>query len=271
MKRIAVDSKKSADRYARLSAYVTRNLLKADGTFCCANAEACRGSILSNWKLFEGQCSYLGEHYEASDNGRPMRILVVPMQTGRPNIGVDLDKRRAQVWGSRDKPYSGTGSRNPHMRGVTKALKVLWGIDPGGGSEGEWLSTNRKRIHLFDTFAMANATLCSRIKVDSAKGQGSKVMLDRCSAHLRETIQILEPTIIHSQGRRNGGLSTHTSVEAICDRIDWVDEYVARVMIGEVKAVWVSLRHPSLQWGRKHLDTVVIPALKRARSIAIRV
>lgn len=269
MRTISIDSEKSAGRYSELASYVAENLLRPDGTFCCAHAKTCRSSIRGDFRLYEGQCSYLGKHYEACDDGRPLRILIVPMQTGTQHVGVNLDQRRTQIWCSRDKPFSGRGSRNPHMKGVTTALKVLWGIDPTSGSEGEWLVTDRGRIHLFDTFAMANATLCSRIHSGSRKGQGSKVMLDRCSSHLRETIEILEPTVIHSQGRREAGKSSHTSVEAVCDQIDRVDEYVARVKVGKVQTVWVSLRHPSLQWGRKHLDGVVIPALERARAISL--
>jgi hypothetical protein len=268
MRTIEIQSEKTASRYDELASYCESNLLSSDRTFCCASADACRQSIRGDWKLHEGQCSYLGEHYEALDDGHPMRILVVAMQTGRPNVGVDLQKRRLQVHRSRDKPYSGSDSRNAHMKGVTTALKVLWGIDPTSGSEGELLATNRGQVHLFDTFAMANATLCSRVKVGSAKGQGTKVMLDRCSKHLRETIRILEPTIIHSQGRQKAGRCTHTSVEAACDEIDWIDDYVARVRIGDVRAVWVSLRHPSMQWGKQHLKDVVIPALERARSLS---
>jgi hypothetical protein len=270
MRTIAIDSEMSAARYSEFTSYVERKLLRPDRIFCCANAEACRRSIGGRWRLIEGQSSYVGEHYDAADDGRPWRVLVVPMQTGTENRLVDLEERRKQVRGSRDKPFEGSGSRNPHMRGVTKALKVLWGIDPDSGRDKEYLQTNLGRVHLFDTFAMANATLCSRIRLGSKKGQGSKVMLHQCSTHLRETIRILEPTIIHSQGRRKAGSSSHTSVEMVCDGIDWLDEYVAQVRIGEVRAVWVSLKHPSLQWGRNHLRTVVIPALKRARAAAIR-
>lgn len=270
MNAITIDRETSADRYNELSSYVTRNLLKTDATFCCANADACRRSVRGKYSIYQGQCSYLGEYYDASDCGKAWRILVVSMQTGTEHEGVDLAERRTQVWGSRDEPYSGPGSRNSHMKGVTVALKVLWGVDPDSGSEGEWLQTDRGRVHLFDTFAMANATLCSRIHSGSKKGQGTSVMLERCSPHLRETIRILEPTIIHSQGRRQAEKCAHTSVEAVCDEIDWVDEYVARVRIGEVQAVWVSLKHPTMNWSREHLATVVVPALEQARALAIR-
>jgi hypothetical protein len=116
---------------------------------------------------------------------------------------------------------------------------------------------------------MANATLCSRIKEDSAKGQGSKMMLDRCKMHLRQTIQILDPTIIDSQGRREGGRSTHSSVEAIFDEIDRISDHVARLRIRATRAVWVSLRHPSMQWGGDYLESVVVPELERARGVAL--
>lgn len=266
MPAITVDPETTAARYAALAEYVGARVLGPGGDFRCEHARDCRSSIRESWRLYEGQCSYLGPHYDAADgDGRSMRILVVSMQTGRPDRHVDLEGRRLQVWGSRDRPNRGPGSRNPHMRGVATALKVLWGIRPDSGDDGEWLPTNEGRVHLFDALAMANATLCSRIKEGSAKGQGSKTMLDRCATHLRETVRILDPTIIHSQGRREGGPSTHSAVLAICDEIDWISEYVARVRIGATRAVWVSLRHPSMQWGGDYLESVVVPALERAR------
>jgi hypothetical protein len=94
-------------------------------------------------------------------------------------------------------------------------------------------------------------------------------MLDLCSTHLRETIRILEPTIIHSQGRRKTGQCTHTAVEAACDEIDWTNEFVAQVRVGDVRAVWVSLSHPTMQWSHEHLRTTVIPSLQRARALAL--
>jgi hypothetical protein len=269
MRSIHTDQKETERRFDNLAAYCESSLLSSDGTFCCPNAERCRQSVRGDWELYEGQCSYLGEHYDAFDGDDPLRILVVSMQTGRADVGVDLHQRRSQVWDSRDSNYSGPNSRNPHMKGVTKALKVLWGIDPDSDSEGELLTTNHGKVHLFDTFAMANATLCSRIKTDSAKGQGTKVMLDLCSTHLRETIRILEPTIIHSQGRRKTGQCTHTAVEAACDEIDWTNEFVAQVRVGDVRAVWVSLSHPTMQWSHEHLRTTVIPSLQRARALAL--
>lgn len=269
MPTITIDPGATAARYAKLTEYVGTSVLSSDGEFLCKHADDCRGSIRGSWRLYEGQCSYLGQHYDAADGGRPMRILVVPMQAGRPFRHLDLEGRRARVRGARDKPYRGPGSRNPHMRGATKALKILRGIDPDSAEDGEWLLTNEGRIHLFDAFAMANATLCSRIQKDSAKGQGSKTMLDRCTTHLRQTVQILDPTIIHSQGRYEGGRSTHSSVEAICDEIGWISDLFARVRIGDTRAVRVSLRHPSMQWGGDYLKSVVLPELERARGVAL--
>jgi len=139
MRTISIDSERSAARYGELTSYVTSNLLKPDGAFCCASADACRRSACGKLSLYEGQCSYLGEHYDANDDGQALRILVVPMQTGSDRVGVNLDQRRTQIWNSRDKSFSGPGSRNAHMKGVTKALKVLWGVDPATGREGEWV------------------------------------------------------------------------------------------------------------------------------------
>jgi hypothetical protein len=96
-------------------------------------------------------------------------------------------------------------------------------------------------------------------------------MISNCSPHLRTTIEALQPTVIHSQGRAAGS-STHQAVERVVDQVSEIDEHVARVRIGEVEAIWCSLKHPGRNWGqlgRRYLHEVAAPALATTRRLAL--
>ena len=96
-------------------------------------------------------------------------------------------------------------------------------------------------------------------------------MIRNCSAHLRTTIETLNPTIIHSQGRSKGW-STHRAVEILADNIEPIDEHISRLRIGTTDAVWCSLKHPARNWGqlkRAYLREVAAPALSKTRNLAL--
>jgi hypothetical protein len=44
-----------------------------------------------------GQLSHVGAHYDLVEDDRPLRILVVAMETGRPDENVAMPRRRAQL------------------------------------------------------------------------------------------------------------------------------------------------------------------------------
>jgi len=61
MRMIEIEPDKTASRYDELASYCESNLLRSDKSLCCANADSCRQSVRGDWRLYEGQCSYLGE------------------------------------------------------------------------------------------------------------------------------------------------------------------------------------------------------------------
>jgi hypothetical protein len=259
----------SSQRYVRLLGERLKGVVLDElDKFCCDSGAECRTSVGSDG-FAAGQLSYVGDHYATESAGRPLRVLVVSMQVGDDEAPVTLERRREQIRARISEPFS---DRNQHMAGVTTALRLLFGGEPGADGAGEWLSTPTGPVHVLDAYAMANSVLCSRRPGRGRTGSPSAKMLRNCRDHLRATIEVLEPVVIQSQGRA-ARVSTHQAVERAVDTIRWLDGEVAEVTVGGASAVWCSLRHPARNWGqlqRAYLREVAAPALKRARYVALR-
>jgi hypothetical protein len=126
---------------------------------------------------------------------------------------------------------------------------------------------------VLDAYAMANSTLCSNLPTGgkSRRGGPTATMLQQCGAHLLKTIEILRPTVIHTQGA-----DTRLTVEALTDRCEWISEQNAVVEIGGVTAICCSLAHPSAgppkgwQWpSTDYFRNVAAPSLLEARRLAL--
>lgn len=220
-------------------------------------------------ELAEGQLSYVGDGYVVHVDGREERILIVSMQVGDPEAPVTMDRRKDQV---QVRVPQLPKDRNAHMRGVTYALQILLGLDVGPTTER--LSDG---THVLEAYAMANSTLCSNLPTGGASRRGgpTATMLLQCGEHLRRTVEILQPTIIHTQGRKQSGTSTHSAFEAILDSCSVVSEWNRLVRVGDVKAVWCSLPHPSSgppqawQWPTTRSFTQFVePSLQEARGLS---
>lgn len=264
-----IADRSATQRYrAELEAYLSA-VVSPDGAFCCPAAEACRASVRAGHALAEGQLSYVGDGYVVRDGDRELRLLIVSMQVGDAEAPVSMTRRAAQV---QVRVPQRPDHRNAHMRGVTYALQVLFGLEPGRGAE-----VLDDGTHVLEAYAMANSTLCSYLPTGgkSRRGEPTRTMLDRCGTHFRRTVEILRPSIIHTQGRKASGPSTHSAFERILDAVEVIDPWNAVVRVGDVEAVWCSLPHPSTgppqawQWtSTPFFNEVVRPSLERARSIA---
>jgi hypothetical protein len=213
---LIVDRVASAQLRTDLSGYLSGAV--DDGQqLLCASQTACRASVGPGRTMVEGQATHVGSCYSLADDGRPLRILVVPKQVGgslehdkgRGEEHVTVEQRGAQV----DTAKSGRRPhpRTNHMIGTGLALKVLLGLPVDGP---ETLSLGGHPTHVFDCFAMANSTLCSRVGGDAA-GQGSTRMFENCLAHLRRSIEILKPNVIVAQGWGKTGWSPSRAVAAV--------------------------------------------------------
>ena len=251
----------AARRYRqRLEAYCSNYVLDLNYGFCCAHETECRCSVESQGNSFAaGQLSYVGDGYAVKMDGIPTRILVIPMQVGE-NAVFGMDERREQVRRRIAAP------RNPHMHGVTKLLQVLMGLDPDGGVEK--IDDDK---HVLEAYAMVNSVLCSNLPTSgrSRRGHPTRIMLRNCKSHLRQTIVLLEPTIIVTQGKAPGkALAMIAERNVYPSNRGAPSDMVTPVTVGGVRAIWCSLYHPAA-WGypgyfREH----AMPALRWARKLA---
>ena len=230
----------------------------------CTFANRCKASTKGRGEFAPGQLSHVGSSYDLEVGGHPLRILVVPMQTARDEHHVTMDQRTEQIDSA--KPTSARSfPRTPHMDGTAIALKVLLGMDPEADDEVE------PGLHVFDCFAMTNATHCTNV-IDGKTGVGTREMYELCTRHMRRTIALLQPTIIVCQGWQKTGESPSSSVT----RALGVPKPArgtcipAKTSYGTVAVV--ALNHPARHWpspDREMFRDEVEPALKRARDIAV--
>ena len=276
---ISVDIPATRRRIARLRRYVRRTLLDGD-EFLCSHLDACQGSIKSGHPFREGTMSHVGRRYDLVLGGKPLRILVVGQESGLPKDPrspwgrrVSLEARHHQlhdVTGLQKRFYAEPGhqGRNPHMRGTTSALRVLFGKGLGHDYEGEFVHpVNGGPFHVFDGFALANRLLCSAGPVGTSKGSPTSTMLDNCATHFALTASILEPTVVILQGAL-----VARSVAEVLQLGHSHGEYLHEVHLGEQRMLVCSFSHPSahgaLRWGdqpqSRYMAEVVAPTLRAA-------
>ena len=258
---VVSDSHATAGRRRRLESYMNAHVL-ADDQFVCRHQGACKASALRQQGVafHEGQLSYVGRHYDLRCGGCEVRVLIVPMENGGPPGHVSLDERSRQV---RIRIHDAFGHRNPHMRGVTLALQLAFGL-PLGTTDGEWLASNTGPIHILDGYAMANLLLCSAVHVGTTTSKATSAMRANCIEHLVKTIEILEPTLIISQGK-----TVEPTLRAAFESDEQIDDRVWKAKCADSEFVWVALHHPTRNWesvGRPYLKDVVAPAITRARA-----
>jgi hypothetical protein len=192
----SADSPATARRIGRLQAYFEEQVL-TNGQFICSTYQQCKES--HRGPFYAGQLPHVGTHYDLMRNGDPFRIVVVGQEYGEGPELVDLNARRATIVGSSGaKKFA---SRNPHMRGCTSILRLLFGKELGRDREGEFVQLDGTAIHLFDCFALVNFLLCSAVLPGgSKKGRSTSTMQRNCARHFGEQLELLEPTVIVIQG-----------------------------------------------------------------------
>ena len=271
-------------RIARLQSYLEENVLKGD-EFVCRHSAACKGS--HKGVFYEGQLSHVGHHYDLSVNDQPLRIVVVGQEYGHNPIHVSMQARHRMIVENtgltrrfcREGPYR---ERNPHMRGTTSLLRLAFGLGLGTDHASEFLPLEDGRVHIFEAFALVNFLLCSAVPPGSTapsptydaanfkgagRGGSTSEMRRNCASHFVKTLEILEPTLVVTQGkgvqswlRRSFDIRAMGAppIEALQVNDEWVP------MLG--------LTHPSARfpdnWGSNertpYLLNVVSPAVAAA-------
>jgi len=258
----------TARRRHKLERYFNSRVLTGD-RFCCAHALACKKSaIRPGVDFYEGQLSYLGRHYDVFHEGNGLRVLIVSMEVGMGPAHVTMAERDPQV---RDRISQRFVERNPHMRGVTLALRLAFGLPLNDDAADEHLRAEAGSVHVFDAFAMANLLLCSAA-APGRKSRATDTMRANCIEHLAATIAILEPTLVISQGLRKTGKSVESELRRLFKLQTEYSEHVCTAVLDETPFTWVALRHPTHNWdwiSRPYFHEVVVPAITRGRSLAL--
>jgi hypothetical protein len=274
--RVATDPEATRRRLSALQAYIEAEVLAPTGTFVCSSFAACRSSHAG--LFYEGQLHHVGQHFDASIDGHPFRIAVVGQDYGQGPA------RRSLAWRYNDvavetglqKRFTradGLPGRNPHMRGTTSLLRLLFGKGLGRDHRDEFVTTAAGELHLYDLFALTDFLLCSAIDADSSSvgskhSRSTPVMRKNCGRHFARTIEILEPTLVVVQGVTTWQwMQGATAVESA------LDDTLQFVRIGSHPCLAMRLSHPSAAsacWAdltRPYLLDVVVPAVNRARAV----
>ena len=268
---VALDSDPVAtqQRYDSLAAYMREYVLSPSG-FCCDNEDACRGSVGVADAFAAGQLSHVGHHYDLSVGDKPFRIMVLGMDTGRPDGGVTLDQRRQQIYDRIPESFS---RRNPHMRGTTLALRALLGREDWDDAAQERVQLADESVHLLDAYAMANSRLCSAFKPGSTKSKGTPTMSANCLRHLRATLDILEPHVVVIQGT-----GVRTAIQPLVHQSERVGTNLESTELAGALVVVASFAHPSypgpqFNWSwpsAPYFQSVVLPTLRQGRELTLR-
>ena len=275
---LASDTVATASRIDELGQYMAEHVLGPSGQCVCPRLDSCRQSVLggrrsasqSDAAFAAGQLSHVGSHFDLVVNGVPTRTLVIAMETGRAREGVTLKERHAEVMQSASLAFT---ARNPHMRGVTSALRLAVGRDPGADRDGEHLRLDDVRfpVHLFDAYAMANMRLCSAVVSGTSKSLGNPTMSRNCAPHMAATIKILQPTLCIVQG-----VEVYKALTTLMSRRRQIAPHLEQARIAGVDTLVAAFTHPSAMrltdhWGRltsaPYLYETVAPTIKTAHRL----
>ena len=275
---IDTDPEASSARLAALEANMAEHVLGPNGMMC-SSYSACTQS--HGGRFFEGQLHHVGKHFDARIDGTPMRVVVVGQEYGNGPAQVTLADRYQDVavqtgLHKRFRTEFGTPGRNPHMRGTTSMLRLLFGLGLGDRHDEEFVPASSGPVHLFDMFALVNFLLCSAIASDeheigSKHGRSTPTMQANCARHFVRTIEILQPTLVVVQGKGTlqwMAASLHDT-RIVSDTLRWV-------RIGQHDTLLATLSHPSAQgpynWAdlsRPYLQDVVVPTAREARRLML--
>ena len=279
---LRADPTATAARIRSLGHYMAQNVLAPSG-FCCPSYAACRDSIHEGDRFYEGQLSHVGHHYDLRRDETPLRVMVVGQEYGVRRLGRDddqacisLEERYRMVLdrsGLAHRYYSDGAHphRNPHMRGTTSALRVIFGKQLGSDWDGEFIQTPEdERFHIFDAFALVNVLLCSAGPVGRSTGRSTKTMRRNCLRHFAATVEILQPTLLVLQGE-----GVQDWIAPVLGVTEDVAPHLSETHLAGNRVLVCRFSHPSahgnLRWGDRldapYLREVVEPTLRLATSL----
>ncbi len=248
----------------------------ADNHFKCTHFDYCCKS--HSGIFYKGQLHHVGRHYDLAIDDKPLRIVVVGMAYGGAPAKVTMEDRYhvVVVETGEKKGFgadSGLPARNPHMRGTTSLLRLLFGIPLGTDHAREYIQiNNNEKCHIFDAFALVNYLLCSAIAKDGGTtDKSTPTMHQNCRGHFRQALMRLEPNVVVVQG-----IGFWPLVSESFDTVEPIDRnnVLYRVELGGRKFLTAAFTHPSARnteygWGindhTPYLLKTVVPTVKKIR------
>ena len=265
------DSSKTRKYNSDLRKYIKSKIL--NNKFICCHYSECKKS--HSGKFYEGQPYHIGKYYDLKINKKPFRIMIVGQEFGHKKKKITLKEKFMKEMccpGEEDWIFK---KRNPHMKGTTSVLRLLFGKDLGVDYESEWINmTNGKKCHIFDAFALVNYLFCSALKEGHGMaGHSTRKMKNNCREHFKNTVKRLKPNVIIVQGFMIG--------EWIKDSFDDIKPISGTKIIYQAKLNNFSTNiaffsHPSsrgkkLNWGSndhtEYLLKTVKPSVKKIQQI----
>ena len=254
------DPARTAARAAALDRYFAANVA-ASGVLICATGAQCQASHFGDF--YPAQQHHVGHHYDLVRDGKPLRIVVVGQEYGHGPAFATATQRSDKIVGEigtrrRFKADGTLKARNPHMRGCTSLVRLIFGLGLGTDYDGEFLDIAGDHVHIFECFALVNFLLCSAVpasdlaqieSVGGKPGRSTRVMQQSCETHFLAALDILEPTLVVAQGygvrrwiARAYGLPARRPQDG-----------VEQIQIRNTMVPLVSFSHPSahgeLNWG----------------------
>ncbi len=246
---VTCDRQKTEARLLALEQYLTTNVLGAD--FVCSDYRECRLSHTGTF--YEGQLHHVGQFYDLLLDDLPLRVIVVGQEYGHQPARVGCQARYNMIMSSahdfRFMAGDGYPVRNPHMRGTTNVLRLLFGIPLGTDHDSEFMMIEGECIHIFDAFALVNYFLCSAVSTDGKmRGLATRTMMKNCQGHFRDVMRILEPSVVVVQGK-----GSWRWVKAAFGSVRQETDHVYRARLGTTETFVAAFTHPSAHfpynWG----------------------
>ena len=267
MNDVVINSNSTAQRKLSLDRYFNQNVLAGE-QFICPSSNLCKESHQSIF--YEGQLHHVGNHYDVSISGHPFRVMVVGQEYGHGPSHVSM-KDRSQMVLDQTGMQKKFSNRNPHMRGTTSVLRLLFGIPLGGDRCGEFLQfADNDTCHLFDDFALVNYLLCSAVSTsEGRRGKSTPIMRRNCLVHFMKALEILEPTVVIVQGK-----SYWPSIQNAFSNLNKITDTLYAAEINQQKVMIAVFTHPSTpdkihNWGRDaktpYLLEEVVPTISLLR------
>jgi hypothetical protein len=215
--------------------------------------------------------SHVGRRFDLLRGVKPLRVVVVGQEAADQKVSLEERYRQIHDGSGLGRRYYADAehrARNPHMRGTTSALRVIFGHDLGADYDGEWVyPANSEPFHIFDGFALVNRLLCFAGPPNSRQGRPTPTMVDNCARHLSATLFILQPTILVLQGK---AVTSWTNTVLTAGRS--YTPYLKEAHVGLHRMLVCRFSHPSargdLRWGDRlnahYLTNVVEPTLREA-------